>query len=205
MAIEFHTFPVGPYCANCTVARRGGEALVIDPGADGDGIADWLDGRGLSLSAVFLTHGHFDHISGVDALVARHPAPVLLHAADKALAFSAFNRAQPGYGGMTPTPLLDVSPDEGYLPLGWPEARVLHAPGHSPGSCCLYFPGEATLVAGDAIFAGGSYGRTDLPGGSWREMIESLRRLAALPDATRVICGHGPETAIGEWRGWLDV
>lgn len=190
-------FPLGPYGANCTALwRDDGCAVVVDPGADGEAVAEWLSRRGLSLSAVFLTHAHFDHISGVDALVARHSAPVFLHAADEPLAFSRFNTSQPGYAGMSRSPLLDTSLGEGAAVPGWRGSVVLHTPGHSPGSCCLHFPSEALLVAGDTLFAG-SYGRTDLPGGSPAEMRQSLARLRALPPETRVICGHGPETTIG--------
>jgi glyoxylase-like metal-dependent hydrolase (beta-lactamase superfamily II) len=101
---------------------------------------------------------------------------------------------------MSRSPLLDVSPDEGASPPGWPEAKILHTPGHSPGSCCLHFAGEALLVAGDTLFEGGSYGRFDLPGGSWAQLEASLRRLAALPGETQVICGHGGGTTISAWR-----
>ena len=165
--MHVRVFPLGPYEANCTLIwRDDGSALAIDPGADGDSVASVLRQSGLALSAVFLTHGHFDHISGVDALLARFPAPVFMHAGDEALAFSRFNLAQPGYGGMARTPLLDL-----------------------------------TLGEGDTLFAGGSYGRTDLPGGSWPQLEQSLKRLAALPGETRVICGHGEETTIDAWRG----
>lgn len=199
--METAVLPLGPYEANCTVIwRDDGRALVVDPGAEGGAVADWLERRSLALSAVFLTHAHFDHISGVDALVARHPVPVFLHAADEALAFSAFNTSQPGYGGMARSALLDLSLGEGDAIPGWGEARILHTPGHSPGSCCLYFAGESLLVAGDTLFAG-SFGRTDLPGGSWPDMVRSLARLKALPPETRVICGHGPETTVARERG----
>lgn len=200
--MHFRFFPLGPYEANCTLIwRDDGSALVVDPGADGGIVAGALRQAGLSLSAVFLTHGHFDHISGVDALLASFPAPVLLHAEDEALAFSRFNLAQPGYGGMARTPLLDLTLGEGDAIPGWPESRILHTPGHSRGSCCLYFAEDALLVAGDTLFEGGSYGRTDLPGGSWPQLERSLERLSALPDATLAICGHGGPTTVGEWRG----
>lgn len=191
-------FPLGPYGANCAVVWRGdGRALVVDPGSDGDAVARWLERRGLALSAVFLTHGHFDHISGVDALVALHPAPVFLHADDVPLAFSDFNHAQPGYSGMSRSPLLDTSLADGSAVPGWDGATVLHLPGHSPGSCALLFPEDGLLAAGDVLFAG-SAGRTDLPGGSGAAMGRSLGRLAALPPGTRVICGHGDPTTIGD-------
>lgn len=196
--METATYGLGPYGANCTVAwDSGGRALVVDPGHGGDLVADWLDRRGLSLSAIFLTHGHFDHISGVDALLARHPAPVFLHEADVSLAFSAFNLSQPGYPGMARTPLLDTSLGDGDRIPAWDGAVVMHLPGHSPGSCALHFPDEGLLIAGDVLFAG-SCGRTDLPGGSDEEMRRSLGRVAALPPRTRVVCGHGGETTIGE-------
>lgn len=191
------TLPLGPYEANCSILSDGrGGVLVVDPGAESGHLSEVLNEMGLAPSAVFLTHGHFDHISGVDGLVATWKVPVFLHAQDMALAFSPFNLAQPGYGGMSRSPLIDNSLGEGDSLPGWPGARIFHLPGHSPGSCALYFPGESLLVAGDVLFAG-SIGRTDLPGGSWDEMENSLRRLSCLPRETRVICGHGPDTTIG--------
>lgn len=203
MTLHLATFPLGAFQANCTIIwRYDGTALVIDPGADGLAICDWMQQRSLTLTAVFLTHGHFDHISGVDAILSRHQCPVFLHAADEPLAFSPFNRMQADYTGMRRTNLLDLTIIDGApLPL-WPEAKILHTPGHSRGSCCLLFDSEKLLVAGDTLFAGGSYGRTDLPGGSWPELEASLRRLATLPGDIRVICGHGDATSISEWRAF---
>lgn len=191
------TFPLGPYEANCTIVDDGqGGVLVVDPGSESGRLCGILGKMGLAPSAVFLTHGHFDHISGVDGIVAAWPVPVFLHADDMALAFSPFNLAQPGYGGMSRTLKIDSSLGEGDSPPGWGGARILHLPGHSPGCCALYFPDDALLIAGDVLFRG-SIGRTDLPGGSWSEMEDSLRRLSLLPRETRVICGHGPDTTIG--------
>ncbi|MBP5544282.1 MAG: MBL fold metallo-hydrolase [Kiritimatiellae bacterium] len=201
MNILSKTIPLGPYGANCTILwHDDGSALIIDPGADGDLLAGWLSERKLTPSAIFLTHAHFDHISGVDPLLARFPAPILMHAADEPLAFSPFNLSQPGYAGMSRSPLLSLFSTEDTTIPGWPEAKILHTPGHSPGSCCLHFSDEALLVAGDTLFEGGSYGRYDLPGGSWEQLEASLRRLAVFPGKTQVICGHGGGTTISAWR-----
>lgn len=193
----YRTFAVGAFEANCTVVwNADGRALVVDPGDEAETILAFLEERRLDLAGIFLTHGHFDHVSGVDGILARHGVPVALHRADEALAFSPFNRSVPGYGGMARTALLDLTPADGEPLAQFPLARVLHTPGHSPGSCCLHFAGEKLLIAGDTLFAG-SIGRTDLPGGSAREISRSLARLAALPDDTAVVCGHGPSTTIG--------
>ena len=194
------TIPVGLYEANCTILwDETGRALVVDPGDEAARILDFLGSAGLKPTAVFLTHGHFDHISGVDGILSKHAVPVYLHADDVELAFSRFNTSQPGYPGMARSPLLDTSLVDGAALPGWPNARVLHTPGHSPGSCCLFFPDDALLIAGDVLFAG-SVGRTDLPGGSWPILAASLARLAALPGETAVVCGHGPSTTITDER-----
>ena len=193
----FRTFSVGFLEANCTIVWDGsGKALVVDPGDEPETILAFLEAERLDLAGIFLTHGHFDHISGVDGILARHAVPVAMHRADEELAFSPFNRSITGYGGMERTALLDLSPADGEPLAQFPLARVLHTPGHSPGSCCLHFEDEKLLIAGDTLFAG-SIGRTDLPGGSAGEIVKSLARLAALPEDTSVVCGHGPSTTIG--------
>jgi glyoxylase-like metal-dependent hydrolase (beta-lactamase superfamily II) len=176
-------------------------ALVVDPGHDAERILALLTEHRLEVAAYVCTHGHTDHINALAELHQNHPAPVVMHSLDLEWAFSAANAMEPYY----PVPVrprieqferLDQKPDWQFADLAF---ERLETPGHTPGSCCLYFPKEQVLVAGDTLFRG-SCGRTDLPGGSPRQMQESLQTLKKLPDDTRVYPGHGPDTTIGHER-----
>ncbi len=195
-AMHIEVIPVGPYAANSVLLWQApDQAWVVDPGAEGGALLEALRHNGLTPAAVVLTHAHFDHISAVNEVVAAHPVPVYLHVADAAFAFSPLN-AMPPYPATRRPATLDTGKRDGdTLSFGGLTARLIHTPGHTPGGWCLYFEAEGLLVAGDTLFAG-SVGRTDFPGGSWDELEASLRRLMALPDETRVVCGHGPMTTL---------
>ncbi len=197
------TFPVGPLQCNCTILGDDatGEAIVIDPGDNISRIHQRLTELGLKLKQIVITHGHIDHVGGALKLKRLTGAPILLNEND--LPQIKMMDAQAGWLGI-PTP--EVSSPDASLPDGLtvgPDsfpAQVLHTPGHTQGSVCLHFAPLNLLVAGDTLFAG-SIGRTDLPGGNGRQIIQSIHdRLMPLPDETRVICGHGAETTIGEER-----
>jgi glyoxylase-like metal-dependent hydrolase (beta-lactamase superfamily II) len=199
------SFPVGPLQANCTILgdEVSGEAIVIDPGDEADRIARRLNELGLKLKEILLTHAHIDHVSGALPLKRLTGAPILLNENDLPLLRTMATQAA-WLGIETP----ETAPPDGSLADGlrvgldrYP-AEVLHTPGHSQGSVCLYFAPLKLLVAGDTLFAG-SIGRTDLPGGNGEQIIHSIQtRLLTLPDETRVLTGHGPETTIGlERRG----
>ena len=196
-AMHIEVIPVGPYAANSVLLWQApDQAWVVDPGADGAKLLEALSRKGLTPAAVVLTHAHFDHISAVNDVVAAHPVPVYLNEADAAFAFTPLN-ALPPYPVTRRPATLDTGKHDGdMLSFGGLTARLIHTPGHTPGGWCLYFEDEGLLIAGDTIFAG-SIGRTDFPGGSPDEMEASLRRLIALPDETRVVCGHGPMTTLG--------
>ncbi|MGH9417458.1 MAG: MBL fold metallo-hydrolase [Terriglobales bacterium] len=197
------TFPVGPLACNCTILGDDGSrtALVLDPGAEVASICQQLESRGWQLIAIVVTHAHIDHIGGAAELKRRTGAPVWLNPRDMALYGTLASQAQ--WIGM-PTPEM-VAIDAGLdsrssLRLGDHRLEVLETPGHTEGSICLYLPGEGKLFAGDTLFAG-SIGRTDLPGGDYVAILESIRgTLLMLPDNTRVIPGHGTETTIGHER-----
>ncbi len=201
-AMNYEVLPVGPYAANCSVLWEDtGQAWVVDPGEEGDRILAFLEKRGLRAGVVVLTHAHFDHISAVNRVLAVHPVKAYLHRDDVAMAFSPLNAMLPYRATARPATLDHSKGDGEALACGGLTARLIHTPGHTPGGWCLYFEGEGLLVAGDTLFAG-SVGRTDFPGGSAEALQRSLERLKTLPDATRVICGHGPMTTIGaEKRG----
>jgi len=197
------SFPVGPLQANCTILgdEEAGEAIVIDPGDEAARIHRRLTELGLTLKQILLTHAHIDHVGGALPLKRLTGAPIFLNDADLPL-LDTMNVQASWVGMATPeTAPPDGSLEDGQLVglEGYP-AQVLHTPGHTQGSVCLYFAPLKLLVAGDTLFAG-SIGRTDLPGGNYGQIIESIQtRLLALPDETRVLTGHGPETTIGAER-----
>lgn len=193
--VKSKIIPVGLYEANCIILwNESNKALIIDPGADADLITEYIEKAKLEPVAVFLTHGHFDHVSGVDGILEKYTLPVYLHSGDKELLFCDLNISQPGYPRIMREDAINYSLDEGdEIPLLG--GKILHTPGHSKGSTCLYFESDKLLISGDTLFSG-SIGRTDLPGGSYMQIMKSLKRLTELPDETMVISGHGPITNI---------
>ncbi len=197
------TFPVGPLHCNCTILgdEATHEAVVVDPGDNIPEVLSRLQKHGLTLRQIVVTHAHIDHVGGAAQLRKLTGAPVLMNQKD--LALLGMMEMQANWIGV-PTPEVappDASAEDGLtVGLASLPAEVLHTPGHTPGSICLLFPAQHLLLAGDTLFAG-SIGRTDLPGGDGHQILRSLRnRLLVLPDGTRVIPGHGPETTIGEER-----
>lgn len=195
------SFPVGPLRCNCSILgdEVTREAIVVDPGDNIAEILSRLQKHSLTLRQIVITHAHIDHVGGAALLKKATGAPVLLNQND--LGLLGAMEMQAGWLGIA-TPEVaapDASADDGLaLGLAALPAEVIHTPGHTPGSICLLFPQQHLLLAGDTLFAG-SIGRTDLPGGDGRQILRSLRdRLMVLPDTTRVLPGHGPETTIGE-------
>jgi glyoxylase-like metal-dependent hydrolase (beta-lactamase superfamily II) len=197
------TFPVGPLQCNCTILgdQAAGEAIVIDPGDDISRIHNRLNDLGLKLKQILITHGHIDHVGGALKLKRLTGAPILLNENDLPL-LKMMDMQAAWIGTTTP----EVAPPDESLSDGMTvglsayPAQVLHTPGHTQGSVCLHFAPLSMVIAGDTLFAG-SIGRTDLPGGNVRQIIHSIEsRLLVLPNETRVIPGHGPETTIGEER-----
>lgn len=197
------TFPVGPLQCNCTVLgdETTGEAMVVDPGENIPKILAVLAEHRLRLEQIVVTHAHIDHIGGALRLKRATGAPILLNQND--LPLLQMMDVQAGWLGIAPPEVAppDLSADDGITTgIMGHTAQVIHTPGHTPGSICLHFAPLGLLLAGDTLFAG-SIGRTDLPGGDSRQILHSLHdRILALPDETRVIPGHGPETTIGRER-----
>jgi hydroxyacylglutathione hydrolase len=195
MLIE--TVPVGPLQVNCYIVGCSDtrQAMVVDPGEEGERVLQLLESLELELQLVVNTHAHFDHVGGNAYLVQQTGAELMLHPDDLPLLSSAAEHAA-GFGlSATPSPqpsrLLHEGERVEFGSLGF---DVLHLPGHSPGGICLY--GHGHLFAGDVLFAG-SVGRTDLPGGDHQLLISGIRqKLMVLPGATVVHPGHGPDTTI---------
>jgi hydroxyacylglutathione hydrolase len=201
MIIE--TFPVGPLQCNCTILgdEQAGEAIVIDPGDEVGRIQRRLSELGLKLKQILVTHAHIDHVGGALKLKRLTGAPILLNEND--LPLLKMMAMQAGWLGIaTPetAPPDDLLTDGLTVGLESCPAQVIHTPGHTQGSVCLHFVPLKLLIAGDTLFAG-SIGRTDLPGGDYDQIIESIEsRLLRLTDETKVLPGHGPATTIGAER-----
>jgi len=195
--------PVGPLQCNCSIigdeATR--EAMVIDPGDDIDDVLAILRKHNLEVKQIVVTHAHIDHVGGAMKLRATTGAPILLNQND--LALLKMLDVQAAWVGMAAPGQVEIDRSVGSsdtVRAGSLSANVLHTPGHTEGSICVYFPQEKKLIAGDTLFAG-SIGRTDLPGGSMEKIMRSLHQsVLALPDETEVTPGHGPATTIGEER-----
>ena len=196
-------FPVGPLQCNCSILgdEASREAMVIDPGDDIQDVLAIVRKHNLQVKQIVITHAHIDHVGGAMKLRAATGAPILLNQNDYAL-LKMLDVQATWIGVASPGKVeIDRSISSGEtVSAGSLQASVLHTPGHTKGSICLYFPAENKLIAGDTLFAG-SIGRTDLPGGSMQNILRSLHQtVLALPDETVVIPGHGPLTTIGEER-----
>ena len=213
--------PVGMLQCNCHIVGdpKTREAIVIDPGDDAGKILDVIERHRLKVTAIAVTHTHIDHVIGLSRVHDATGAPVYVHADDLGL-YRMLDVQASWLGWKTPEQVkIDQLMREGdVIRWGRCEAQILHTPGHTPGSICLYMPadmpsapteetaaksarrGTGQLFAGDTLFAG-SIGRTDLWGGSFPEILRSLKgKLLELPDDTIVYPGHGEATTIGEER-----
>jgi hydroxyacylglutathione hydrolase len=195
--------PVGPLQCNCSVIgdEISHEAMVIDPGDDIADVSAVIQKHKLKVKQIVITHAHIDHVGGAMKLRAAKGAPILLNHNDYTLL--KMLDLQADWIGMQSPGKVEIDHslnDQDKVEAGSLIANVMHTPGHTEGSICLYFPAEQKLIAGDTLFAG-SIGRTDLPGGSFEKIMRSLHdKLLSLPDETAVVPGHGPPTSIGAER-----
>jgi glyoxylase-like metal-dependent hydrolase (beta-lactamase superfamily II) len=193
-----HPMPVGSLQANCYVVGCPDthQAVIIDPGGDGDRILSVVEAEHLTITAIVNTHGHFDHTgankqikeaTGADLMIHRLDLPMLRHGAQAAASWGARADESP-----EPDRLLE---DGDSVMCGNIELKVIHTPGHSPGGISLY--ADKAVFVGDTLFAG-SIGRADLPGGDFATLIQSIQtRLFSLPDDVVVYCGHMQTSTIG--------
>src|SRR5438445_4666721 len=195
--------PVGPLQCNCSIIgdETAHEAMVIDPGDEIEDILVLVRKHNLKVKQIVITHAHIDHVGGAMKLRAATGAPILLNQNDYALL--KMLDVQAAWIGVPAPGAVEIDraiTTDDTIKAGLLAANVLHTPGHTEGSVCLYFPAEKMLIAGDTLFAG-SIGRTDLPGGSTQKIMRSLHdTVLALPDETVVVPGHGELTTIGEER-----
>jgi hydroxyacylglutathione hydrolase len=195
--------PVGPLHCNCSIIgdETTREAMVIDPGDDIDEVRAIIAKHNLQVKQIVVTHAHIDHVGGAMKLRAATGAPILLNQNDSALL--KMLDVQATWIGVPPPGKVEIDQsvaEADVVQAGPLTASVIHTPGHTEGSICLYFAAEKKLIAGDTLFAG-SIGRTDLPGGSFEKIIRSLHeKVLALPDETVVVPGHGALTTIGQER-----
>jgi hydroxyacylglutathione hydrolase len=201
MILEMLT--VGPFQENCYIIgdEASGVGALVDPGDEAARIAMAVEGTGLEIGSIIVTHTHIDHVGAVVALVDEYTCPVLMHAeAEPMLEQLPTQALMMGLRfGKVPTVDRYVE-DEEILEVGDLRLRSLYTPGHAPGHLAFYVEDEGLVLSGDALFAG-SVGRVDLPGGSMEVLMRSIEeRLLTLPDQTVVCSGHGPRTTIGNER-----
>lgn len=199
--LQIQSWTVGAFAENSYLlaCAETGQAIFVDPGDEADMLWQAVLDAQVQLTAIVLTHAHLDHVGAVELIRKQAQVPVYLHPADNELLANVVQ-----FGRMFGMVIEPVAPAERQLAhgntitFGNIELRVLHTPGHSPGSVCLYAAAEQTLIAGDTLFQR-SIGRTDLPGGNAQMLLRSIEtQLWPLPDDVRVHPGHGPATSIGE-------
>jgi len=193
--------PAPGFSSNCWLFwdGPGGEAAVVDPSASAEDICAALEENGLVLKWIFLTHGHFDHLFALDALRQHTNAPAAIHQSDAEMLSDPVKNASALFFGeadryRSPERLLS---DGDTISVGELSVKVVHTPGHSPGSVCYRV--EDVLFTGDTLFDGG-IGRTDLPGGSTARLEASLAHLAHLPGSVRIYPGHGGISNVEEQK-----
>lgn len=187
---------VGSLENNCYIIadEKTNESFITDPGDEPDRILDLIHKNNLTIKYIICTHAHFDHVAAIPEIKEETKARIVLHSDDLNMYRSTKNQAAAWGYEIDPLPEPDIFVSEGdIMEVGGLKFVVLHTPGHTQGSICLY--GEGIVITGDTLFAG-SVGRTDLPGGDISKLIKSFKRLMSLPDEVKVLTGHGPESTI---------
>jgi len=187
---------VGSLENNCYIIadEKTNECFITDPGDEPDRILDLIHKNNLIMKYIICTHAHFDHVAAIPEIKEETKARIVLHSDDLNMYRSTKDQAAVWGYEIDPLPEPDIFVSEGdILEVGGLKFEVLHTPGHTQGSICLY--GEGIVITGDTLFAG-SVGRTDLQGGDISKLRKSFKRLMSLPDEIKVLAGHGPESTI---------
>ncbi len=195
--MEIKTIVVGQLDTNCVVIadRNTRDACVIDPGDEPERICEYIDANDFRPAQIIFTHAHYDHVCAAKELQEKYHAGIVMHA-DEMMTYDETRRLCMSWGYDEedfPRPELFLH-DGDSIRVGGLRFSIIHTPGHTPGSICLF--GQGLLITGDTLFRG-SAGRTDLPGGNREHLLRSLKKLMQLPYLTRVVCGHDEETTIG--------
>ncbi len=200
MELKWRQFPLGPLQTNAyIIENENKECIIIDPGSEGKRLVRNLEQKGLMPLAILLTHAHFDHIGAVDDVRGKWNCPVYLHVNEQDWLTNASLNGSKYFGLQEEIIVKEADQllnEEGKLTIGPFSFEVYETPGHSPGSVSYYLKEQSIVFSGDALFSR-SIGRTDLPGGSHRQLIQSIHeKLLVLPEETLVAPGHGPTTTI---------
>jgi len=201
-ALSIQTFCLGQWQTNCYVLSVGRSCWIVDAGFDPEPMLDHIAARGLKLEKVVLTHGHLDHIAGLTAVRHRHPdVPILIHADEEDfLTDTRLNLSAAFVQPVVAPEATDLLQHGDAIELAGVKFGIRHTPGHSPGGITLVQPEHNVAIVGDTLFAG-SIGRYDFPTSDGQTLMRSIReQLLTLPDDTRVLPGHGPETTIARER-----
>lgn len=198
--MKIENFVLGPVGTNCYIVsdEETKECFLVDMAACPPELVSHIKNSGFTVKAVLLTHGHFDHIMGLDRFLEEFPAPVYACAAEKELLESAPLNSSSGMLGQPYTfHGAQYVKDGDLLEIAGMKIQVIQTPGHTIGGCCYYIADEQTLFSGDTLFRA-SIGRTDLPTGSMGALVRSVKeKILVLPDETRVYPGHMEETTVG--------
>ncbi len=202
MSLEIVTLVLGPLSNNTYLVsdRKTGDTAVIDPSLGSQEVLDTVKTKGWTLRHIWLTHAHFDHTAGVQLIASSQtpPIPISLHRLDLPLYRESGGARKFGFTiqpGPEPSSYLEHGQ---ILTLGESHLEVRFTPGHTPGHVVFYAPDEDVVFCGDVIFSG-SIGRTDLPGGSYQQLLDSIQtQILSLPPLTRLLSGHGPDTTVSK-------
>ena len=198
--IKIYGIRVSVFSTNCYLVKNeeNGEGFLIDPGDYAEKIIEVIKEKGVTLTAVYLTHGHLDHMMAADRIREEYNVPVYCHEEELAVLSDPVQNLTSRFmrSGYVLTDVIGLKDGAEFVAAGIP-VRVLHTPGHTPGGCCYYLYEEGYLFSGDTLFFR-SIGNTEFPGGSMGTLARSIReKLYVLPEETRVYAGHGESTDIG--------